>query len=177
MVARTSGGREVASSILVPPTNCLGMAQSGSARRSGRRGRWFKSSYPDHVYLTSWRMDAVSKIPFYGGYFCSCSIDASSPANFKNGLGGCNTYNNRQALRVLAIVWLCYYLQFALDDFALRYYFALTDACALDYCRHYNRPNLLMFLNLARLETQARTVEHYTPDTTQRTVFPRNFKL
>ena len=82
----------------------------------------------------------------------TCSSYASIPASFKNGLGGCNTYNNRQALRVLAIVLLCYILQFALDDFVLRYYFAPTDACALDYCRHYNRPNLLMFLNLVGLE-------------------------
>ena len=102
----------------------------------------------------------------------TCFVDASSLASFKNGLGSCNTYNNRQALRVLAIVERCYTLQFVLDDSVLRYYLALTDACALDYCRHYNRPNLLMFLNLTGLETAARTVEHYTPDTTQRTVLP-----
>ena len=27
-----------------------GVAQSGSARRSGRRGRWFESSHPDFFY-------------------------------------------------------------------------------------------------------------------------------
>ena len=39
---------------------CRGVAQLGSALRSGRRGRWFKSSHPDHYSLhqirNGWRV-------------------------------------------------------------------------------------------------------------------------
>lgn len=45
-VARRSGGPEAGGSSPSIPTH-LGMAQLGSARRPGRRGRRFKSGYPD----------------------------------------------------------------------------------------------------------------------------------
>ena len=52
LVARTPGGREVASSSLVSLTKHIsGCGAVGSARRSGRRGRRFKSDHPDQTHF------------------------------------------------------------------------------------------------------------------------------
>jgi hypothetical protein len=41
----------------VPLTEVRGVAQHGRALRSGRRGRWFKSSHPDHF-------PTLNRVPF-----------------------------------------------------------------------------------------------------------------
>jgi len=60
-------------------------------------------------------------------------------------------YKICQVLRVLAILLWCYFAQFALEDFASWYYYALTDACTLKSCKNHNITNLYIVLNLPKL--------------------------
>ena len=67
LVARTAGGREVACSNQVIPTtlNNRGVAQLGSAHRSGRWGRLFKSGRPDQINtLNFWWVDFIYTFHF-----------------------------------------------------------------------------------------------------------------